>query len=150
MKQHINLRVTHRLLWRLYAYRAVVSLLSGLGILMFPDAWIGFAGYQVITDTIPPFLMGILWLASGIMIAGGLITWPYKTARVGIAISIILYFLWGTGIWTNQVINQGEMLASFAVLAYYSLALTSYFMLLEPPINPATAITDTKNKQKDR
>ena len=142
---HINLRVTHRLLWRLYGYRAIVAILSGLGILLAPQAFAGSANYQVITTVVPLQIAGLLWLAAGIMIAGALFKWPYKVARLGMAISIMLYFLWGTGILTNNIINQGSPTALFAVLAYYSLSLTSFFMLLEPPINPETAIKNKKD-----
>lgn len=143
---HINLRVTHRLLWRLYGYRAIVAIISGLGILLAPQAFAGSVNYQVITSVLPLQIAGLLWLVAGVMIAGALFKWPYKVARLGIAISIMLYFLWGTGILTNNILNQGSPTALFAVLAYYSLSLTSFFMLLEPPINPETAI---KNKKKE-
>lgn len=146
MSGHINLRLTHKLLWRLYGYRAIVSIISGLGILIAPNVFAGSASYQVITNTVPLQLAGILWLLAGLMIAGALWKLLYKVARLGIALSIALYFLWGTGILTNNLINQGSPTAIFAVLAYYSLSLTSFFMLLEPPINPETAI---RNKKKE-
>lgn len=145
MSKHINLKVTHRLLWRLYGYRAIVSIMSGLGILLAPQWFAGSVGYTVISSIIPLVVSGSLWLLAGILIAGALYVWPYKVARVGIAITIALYFLWGTGILTNQLINLEQPVSLFAVLAYYSLALTSFFMLLEPPINPETAIR-TKEK----
>lgn len=143
---HIDLRLTHTLLFRLYGYRAIVSIIAGLGILFFPDVFAGSASYVTITSTIPLYISGILWLIAGIMIAGALIKWPYKMARMGIAITIALYFLWGTGILTNNLINLGSPTAIFAVLAYYSLSLTSFFMLLEPPINPETAIRSKKKE----
>lgn len=146
MSGHINLKLTHRLLWRLYGYRAIVSLMSGLGILFAPDIFASAQGYQVITTTLPLTVIGVLWVVAGLLIAGALWKLPYKMARFGIAISIALYFLWGTGILTNQLINLSQPTSLFAVLAYYSLALTSFFMLLEPPINPETAI---RNKKKD-
>lgn len=143
---HINLRVTHKLLWRLYGYRAVVSIIVGLGILFAPQFFANSSNYTTITAVVPLQIAGLLWLTAGVMIAGALFKWPYKIARLGIAISIMLYFLWGTGILTNNLINQPYPTSLFAVFAYYSLALTSFFMLLEPPINPETAI---KNKKKE-
>lgn len=148
MNNHINLKVTHRFLWRLYGYRAVVAMLSGIGILFFPDFFAGATGYSVITGTLPLEIIGILWVTCGVLILGALFHWPYKLARAGMAISIMLYSLWGTGILTNQIINTQKPDLLFAVLAYYSLALTSYFMLLEPPINPETAIKNKKTKGK--
>lgn len=148
MSGHINLRLTHRLLWRLYGYRAVVALLSGLGILLFPGLFVGSANYTVVENTLPYQVIGSLWLLCAVLIGGALWKWPYKLARIGIGISIVLYGLWGTGLLTNALINEGASTALFAVLAYYSLSLTSFFMLLEPPINPETAIGNTK-KQKE-
>lgn len=144
MSGHINLKVTHRLLWRLYGYRAIVALLSGFGILFFPGLFVGSMSYTVIETTLPYTVIGVLWLIAGILIAGALFKWPYKLARIGIGISIVLYGLWGTGLLTNSLLNEGTSTALFAVLAYYSLSLTSFFMLLEPPINPETALKNTK------
>ena len=141
---HINLRVTHRLLWRLYGYRAVVSIILGLGILLTPGLFANSVSYTVVNNVVPLYITGILWLAAGVMIAGALFKWPYRIARLGIAITIMLYFLWGTGILTNNLLNQPQPTALFAVFAYYSLALTSFFMLLEPPLNPETAIMTKK------
>lgn len=147
MRGHINLRVTHRLLWRLYGYRAVVSIMCGLGILLAPELFVSSPAYAVIENTYPYWLIGALWLVCGIMIAGALWGWPYKVARLGIGVSIVLYGLWGTGLLTNYLLNDGPSASLFAVLAYYSLSLTSFFMLLEPPINPETAI-ETKTKKE--
>lgn len=145
-KGHVNLRVTHRLLWRLYGYRAIVALISGVGILFAPDLFIGSSKYGVIGATLPFWLIGLLWILCAVMIMGALFRWSYRVARLGISISIVLYGLWGTGLLTQYIFNDGPTAALFAVLAYYSLALTSFLMLLEPPINPETAI---ENKQKE-
>lgn len=147
MRGHINLRVTHTLLWRLYGYRAIVSLINGFGILFFPSLFVSSAAYVVIEETYPYWLIGLLWILCGVMIAGALFKWSYRFARLGIGISIILYGLWGTGLLTNYLFNDGPSASMFAVLAYYSLSLSSFFMLLEPPINPETAI-ETKTKSK--
>lgn len=149
MSGHINLRVTHRLLWRLYGYRAIVSLISGIGILFFPELFVGSTSYTVIESTIPFTVIGILWTIAGTLIAGALFRWPYKLARIGIGTSIVLYGLWGTGLLTNYLLNDDPTTALFAVLAYYSLSLTSFFMLLEPPINPETAIANTNTKTEE-
>ena len=142
---HINLRVTHRLLWRLYGYRAVISVLVGLGIFFAPQFFANSANYTTIEAVLPLKLAGLLWIVAGVMIGGALLKWPYKIARLGIGVTIMLYFLWGTGILTNNLINQPHPTSLFAVFAYYSLALTSFFMLLEPPINPETAIKTKKD-----
>lgn len=149
MSSHINLRLTHRLLWRLYGYRAIVAFLSGMGILLFPGLFVGSANYSVVESTLPYQVIGTLWLVCAVLISGALWKWPYKLARIGIGISIVLYALWGTGLLTQYLINEGTTTALFAVLAYYSLSLTSFFMLLEPPINPETAIENSKNKHEE-
>jgi len=143
---HINLRVTHRLLWRLYAFRGVVSILAGLGILFFPAAFVNSSNYDVIATVLPLQLAGGLFLIFGLMIMSALFKLPYKIARLGIGGTILLYFLWAVGIFTNNVFNQESITSLFAVLAYLSLATTSFFMLLEPPINPETAIKTHKEK----
>jgi hypothetical protein len=143
---HINLRVTHRLLFRLYGFRAIVSIISGLGIMFLPAAFVGSSNYSVITSVIPLTVTGVLFLLFGLMIAGALFKLPYKVARLGIGGTVLLYFLWGMGILTNNIFNQAEITSLFAVFAYFSLATTSFFMLLEPPINPETAIRTNREK----
>lgn len=147
MKGHINLRVTHRLLWRLYGYRAAVSLICGFGILFAPGLFVSSQSYTVIEQTYPYWLVGVLWILCGVMIAGALWGWPYKIARLGIGVSIVLYGLWGTGLLTNYLLNDTPSASLFAVLSYYSLSVTSFLMLLEPPINPETAI-EIKTKKE--
>lgn len=132
------------MLFRLYGFRAVISIVSGIGILFFPDAFVQSNNYSVVTDVIPLKIAGALFLAFGLMIAGALFKLPYRVARLGIAGTVLLYMLWAIGILTNNIFNQAEVTSLFAVLAYFSLATTSFFMLLEPPINPETAIKTEK------
>lgn len=146
MQDHINLRITHRLLWRLYAYRAVISIICGLGIIIAPNIFVGSPSYDVFQSIFPQYTTGGLWLICGVLIAYGLQRGPYYLAKIGIGLSAALYFSWGVGILATQITNPHIPLALFAVLAYVSLAVTSFLMLLEPPINPMTAIKKHKER----
>lgn len=146
MKGHINLNVTHKLLYRLYLKFAVIAIVSGLGILSAPMLFAGSDSYDVINAVLPLYLSGALFTLSGIGIALSLWRMHYKIARTGISVLAVLYFMWGTGILTNNILNLGTPTALFAVLSYWSLSMSAFYMLLEPPINPETAI-EIKNKK---
>lgn len=142
MSRHINLRATHTLLWRLYSCIAIASFAIGLDTLIFPNAYI----INTACDVVPYWIAGSLWLICGVMIIGSLIIWSYKIARLGLGISIVLYCLMGTGMLTDLLFNTSPPAPISTIIAYYILAISSFFILLEPPVNPETAI---RNKNKE-
>lgn len=144
MKKYINLRVTHKLLWRLYGCQAAASFVSGLSILLCPREFMVNAACTIL----PYWLTGLLWLLCGAMIAGALVRWSYKTARLGLGISAVLYGLMGTGMLTDLLFSDGPPAPISTIIAHYILAFGAFFILLEPPINPETAIRN-KNKNKE-
>lgn len=144
MKKYINLRVTHKLLWRLYGCQVAASFVSGLSILLCPREFMVNAACTIL----PYWLTGLLWLLCGAMIAGALARWSYKTARLGLGISVVLYGLMGTGMLTDLLFSDGPPAPISTIIAHYILAFGAFFILLEPPINPETAIRN-KNKNKE-
>lgn len=144
MKKYINLRVTHKLLWKLYGCLAAASFVSGLGILLHPSAFMS----NMECTIIPHWLTGLLWLLCGGMIVGALIGLPYKVARLGLGISVVLYGLLGTGMLTSFLFSGGPSAPVSTIISHYALALGAFFILSEPPINPETAIRN-KNKNKE-
>ena len=144
MKKYINLRVTHKLLWRLYGCQTAASFVSGLSILLCPREFMVNAACTIL----PYWLTGLLWLLCGAMIAGALTRWSYKTARLGLGISVVLYGLMGTGMLTDLLFSDGPPAPISTIIAHYILAFGAFFILLEPPINPETAIRN-KNKNKE-
>jgi len=141
---HINLRKSHRLLFRLYLVKASIAAVNGLGILLLPAFFLGSTGYNVITNLLPLYLTGSLFLAFGLMVILSLFALPYKMARLGIGGLSVLYFAWAVSILTNNILLYDHPTGLFAVGVYLSLAIASFVMLLEPPINPETAIKTNK------
>lgn len=144
MSKHINLRANHALLWRLHVGVATASFVSGLSILLYPRKFMVNAACIIL----PYWMTGLLWLLCGAMIAGALARWSYKTARLGIGLSVVLYGLMGTGMLTDLLFSDGPQAPLSTIIAHYILAFGTFFILLEPPINPETAITN-RNKNKE-
>lgn len=147
MMNRINLRKTHRLLYRIYMVKALSALFVGLGILIAPNAVFGSIAYSTITNIIPPVPWGALWVIFGGLIIYGLTSTRYKVARLGLAGLIVLYMTLTVGLFTSQLLPESQVSGSylFAVGTYAGLAAATFAVLLEPPINPETAI-QTKRK----
>lgn len=147
MMNRINLRKTHRLLYRIYMVKALSALFVGLGILIAPNAVFGSIAYSTITQYIPILLWGWLWIIFGSLIVYGLTSTRYKLARVGLAGLIILYMTLTVGLFTSQFLPGAHVAGSylFGVGTYAGLSAATFILLLEPPINPETAI---QNKRK--
>lgn len=144
MSKHINLRATHALLWRLHIGVAAASFVSGLSILLYPRKFMVNAACTLL----PYWLTGPLWLLCGTMIAGALARWSYKTARLGVGLAVVLYALMGTGMLTDLLFSDGPPAPLSTIIAHYILAFGAFFILLEPPINPETAIRNKNNNKE--
>lgn len=147
MMNRINLRKTHRLLYRIYMVKALSALFVGLGIILAPKAVFGSIAYSTITSIIPAIPWGMLWIIFGSAIIYGLTSTRYKVARLGLAGLIVLYMTLTVGLFTSQLLPASQVSGSylFAVGTYAGLAAATFAVLLEPPINPETAI-QTKRK----
>jgi hypothetical protein len=89
-----------------------------------------------------------LWLSCGIAIIFGLQSTRYKIARLGLAGLIVLYMTLTAGLFTSQLLPDSPGSYMFAVGTYAGLAVTTFVILLEPPINPETAIGIKKKVAK--
>jgi len=144
----INLKKTHRLLYRVYMIKALSAVFVGLGILVAPAAVFGSIAYSTITAIVPPFWWGTLWLLFGTAIIFGLQSSRYRIARLGLAGLIVLYMTLTAGLFTSQLLPESSGSYMFAVGTYAGLAITTFAILLEPPINPETAIGIKKKADK--
>lgn len=137
MNQHTNLRVSHRLLYRQSLILGIAALINGIGLLFFPQLF--FGSYVTLKAVAIAPIWGVLWSLSALSILGGLTRLPYAFVRTGLVGLTTLFFTWAVGILTNQLFNVVPY-ALLAIPVYGSLAAVCITMLLEPPINPETAI----------
>jgi len=140
----INLRVTHRLLFRSYLIRGLSALFAGIFILLWPTVTLGSPAYATINQVMPYAFSSAAWTLSGVLMLYGLASGYYRIATIGMSLAATLYSAWAIGLLTNMLIGTGTGNYAFAVLVYASLAATSIIVLLEPPINPETAIKNKK------
>lgn len=142
--KHINLRSTHRYLYRNALAYASAGAVIGLGILFAPDFF--FGSYKVLKDTAPTIFWGLIWtLFSGVTFIG-LFKYGYNFVRVGIAGLATLFFTWAIGILTNQLFNVVPY-ALISIPTYLLIAYVGMSMLSEPPINPSTAIRVSRDEK---
>lgn len=141
---NINLRKTHRLLYRTFVVKGITGIALGLGIIIAPDVMLGSSAYDTINDILPPPISGVVWLALGAMIIFALIKNRYKTVRVGIAGMAVLFATWSIGFLSNQIMLGVPWAYMFAVFIYASMSISTLLLLLEPPLNPETAIKTKK------
>lgn len=145
MFEKINLRVTHKLLFRSYIVKGVIALLCGVSILVAPTVTLGSSAYSVINQVLPFTISGALWSLSGFLLLFGIVSKYYWFSRIGLSLSATLYGVWCVGLLSNMLLdNNTETNFVFAVLTYASLTVTSFILLIEPPINPETAIKNKK------
>lgn len=147
MMTKIDLRKTHKLLYRIYMVKALVALFVGTGVLLAPQAVFGSIAYSTITSVIPVLVWGWLWVLFGASIVFGLTSTRYKLARLGMAGLVVLYMTMTVGLFASQMLPETQVQGSymFGVGTYAGLAASTFILLLEPPINPETAI-QTKRK----
>lgn len=146
MGKRINLRLTHRLLYRTYLVKGLTATLIGAATIIAPGRMFGGPIHTLIGDYIPINVFGVLWLISGICIVGGLVAHRYMVSRMGMAFLISLFATTSVSMLMEQVfgIVPSNMLGTAAI--YMSLALSSLMILLEPPVNPQTAIKTKMEK----
>ena len=139
--KHINLHRTHRLLYRVILVKATFSALIGLGLLFFPAQFFGSQGYAALGEVFPSLIWGVIWLGLALVTIAGLVKMPYAYVRVGLTGLAAVYMTWAIGILVNQVLNISPY-SLLAVFVYMSASLVCTFLVMEPPINPATAAKD--------
>lgn len=149
MMTRIDLRKTHKLLYRVFMVKALVALFVGTGILIAPQAVFGSIAYSTITSVIPVTIWGALWVLFGSLIVTGLLSTRYKAARIGMAGLTVLYMTMTVGLFMSQMLPEAQVQGSymFGVGTYAGLAASTFILLLEPPINPETAIKTNKKKE---
>ena len=146
MGTRINLRLTHRLLFRTYLVKGSIAALIGIASVLFPGRMFGNPIHALIGAYIPISVFGFLWLVAGISVLTGLYTHRYKVSRMGMALMVSLFATTSASMLMAQVFSivPSNYLATTAI--YMSLALSSLMILLEPPVNPQTAIKTKTEK----
>ena len=146
MRTRINLRLTHRLLYRTYLVKGLTATLIGAATILFPGRMFGGPIHILIGDYIPISVFGLLWLVAGVSVLSGLYANRYMVSRMGMALMVSLFATTSASMLMEQVfgIVPSNYLATTAI--YMSLALSSLMILLEPPVNPQTAIKTKTEK----
>lgn len=114
------------------------SILIGLGILTEP--YIMYANFRILSDILPIYVWGSLWLAAGITTLSGIVFKYYPLCRAGLIAISSLGATWGIAQVTGQFFGHTGVYSFMSTLIYCSGAITGVAILAEPPINPETAI----------
>lgn len=146
MGTRINLRLTHKLLYRTYLVKGLTATLIGAATILFPDRMFGRPTHTLIGDYIPIGVFGLLWLISGICVIGGLHTHRYMVSRMGMALMVSLFATTSVSMLMEQIFGIAPSNVLATTVIYMSLALSSLMILLEPPVNPQTAIKTKTEK----
>ena len=140
----INLKVTHRLLYRTYIVKGLTSLTIGVLALLLPEHMLGSPIYQSLRHVVSPAVVDVLWIIAGIAIVFGTLSHHYRVSRMGMAVLVALFATSAASMLVAQILNLTPFIHLQAVLINSSLAISSFILLLEPPINPQTAIKNKK------
>ena len=146
MGTKINLKLTHRLLFRTYLVKGLAAALIGAASVLFPDRMLGNPVHALIGHYIPISVFGLLWLVSGASVLGGLYAHKYIASRMGMALMVGLFATMSASMLMAQIFSVVPTNYLATTIIYASLALSSFIILLEPPVNPQTAIRTQKEK----
>ena len=146
MGTKINLRLTHRLLFRTYLVKGLAAALIGAVTVLYPGRMFGGPVHALIGSYIPVNVFGLLWLISGICVLGGLYAHRYMVSRMGMALMVSLFTTTSASMLMAQIFSVVPTNYMATTIIYASLALSSFVILLEPPVNPQTAIRTQKEK----
>ena len=146
MGTKINLKLTHRLLFRTYLVKGLAAALIGVASILFPDRMLGNPVHALIGHYIPISVFGLLWLVSGASVLGGLYAHKYIASRMGMALMVGLFATTFASMLMAQIFSVVPTNYLATTIIYASLALSSFIILLEPPVNPQTAIRTQKEK----
>ena len=146
MGTKINLKLTHRLLFRTYLVKGVSAALIGAVTALFPGRMFGGPVHALIGNYMPVNVFGLLWLISGICVVVGLYTNRYIVSRMGMALLVSLFATTSASMFLAQAFSIASANYMASTTVYLSLALSSFMILLEPPVNPQTAIRTQKEK----
>lgn len=144
MMNKINLKMTHRLLYRTYIVKGLTSLTIGVLALLLPEHMLGSPIYQSLLNVVSPLVVDVLWIIAGIAIVFGTLSHHYRVSRMGMAGLVALFATSAASMLVAQILKLTPFIHLHAVLIHSSLAISSFIILLEPPINPQTAIKNKK------
>lgn len=144
MMNKISLNITHRLLYRTYIVKGLTSLIIGVLALLLPEHMLGSPIYQSLPNVVPPPVVDALWIITGIAIVWGTLSNHYRVSRMGLAGLVALFATSAVSMLAAQILGLTPFIHLQAVLINASLAISSFILLLEPPVNPQTAIKNKK------
>ena len=110
----------------------------GAGILLSPYTM--YANFKVLSDILPIPGWGGLWLATGLLILAGLLLGRYALCKIGMIAVAGLCVALAMAQFTGQFFGDTGVYSFMSTVIYASSAITAILVILEPPINPETAI----------
>lgn len=141
--KHIDLKRTHRLLYRLAWVKASFAIFLSLGVILLPQILIKESSLP--DNLLSATAWGILWLIAGGTIAYGLIRKYYDPVRVGLVALCSLYFMFAIGAVFTAVFGEGNY-SMFIAVVFLTKSIICALILGEPPINPSTAVKEGQDE----
>lgn len=129
------MRLSHPILWKQYLVYALVSLALGVNFIIATPAFMPLST--------PKFPVGLPFVGCGLLLLVFLV--PLKSdhnwLRRFMALTLGIFLFWAGALTVDFVrLSQTSMQLP---ICYIGLLAWGYFLLEEPPINPATAKLDT-------
>jgi hypothetical protein len=136
---HINLKLTHRYLYRNILAIVIFSLFVGFGMLFSPQQFFNSPNYSgILGQLASAHTWGIMFVAAGVTILLGLYRFSYRFALVGLVIFASITTTWSIGLFLLPLVGVS---ASYTGACIYGLAtVLAISSILESTINPTTAI----------
>lgn len=117
----------------------LAALVLGVGLMFCPEQFFGSANYEAVIGRIAnPFWWGVAYAITGTIIGAGIFKAPFRIAQAGLMLFSIITFSWGLGLLVIPLTSP--TVAYTGATIWLLIAVRTFVLALEPPINPATAV----------
>ena len=141
----LDLRHTHRLVFRQVIATLVFSVIIGVGMTFFPNVFFSSDNYKVIIGELAvPQIWGGIWLVCSALMVVGMTKATYKFTQIGLIAFSVICIVWSFGLLLIPVTTPTSAYTGAAIWGL--IAVRTFVLALEPPINPITAI-DVSEKE---
>lgn len=135
----LDLRHTHRLVFRQVIATVVFSVVIGIGMTFFSELFFTSENYKVIIGELAaPQIWGGVWLVCSALMSIGMTKASYKFTQAGLMIFSVICIIWAFGLLLIPVTTPTSAYTGAAIWGL--IAVRTFALALEPPINPITAI----------
>lgn len=135
----LDLRHTHRLVFRQTIFTIAFCVVIGFGMAFFPETFFNSKAYnQIIGELAIPQLWGAAWLACATIMTLGMTALSYKLTQIGLIAFSVISIIWALGLALLPVTSVNPAYTAAAIWGL--IGVRTFVLALEPPINPATAI----------